>query len=102
LTCFYLHWSLDTFTCIGPQVDLPTPSAQEDVGGFGASPAAIAALFAEELGLVVEVSPAYEGEVVAAYEAAGVPVTGIGFVNAGPGVEISVGGAPQISGEPLR
>ena len=68
----------------GISVDLPSPP--------GASTPAHAALFAEELGLVVEVAPEHEGEVLAAYAAAGVPAAEIGGTAAGPGVSISVRG----------
>jgi phosphoribosylformylglycinamidine synthase len=59
---------------------------------------ALAALFAEELGLLLEVSPAAEAAVVAAYSAAGVPVSRLGRVAAAGAVDVTVGGQPAISG----
>lgn len=52
----------------------------------------LAALFAEELGLLVEVAPELEAEVVEAYRAAGVPVAAIGSTGADKGVTVAVGG----------
>lgn len=75
---------------VGIEAALPQPSA----GG------ALAALFAEELGLMLEVSPAAEAAVIAAYTAAGVPVSRIGRVAPASGrVEVSVGGASAVSGK---
>jgi phosphoribosylformylglycinamidine synthase len=74
---------------VGVTAALPAPAA----GG------ALAALFAEELGLVLEVAPAAEAAVLAAYKAAGVPVSRLGSVApAGGRVEVSVGGAVAVSG----
>ena len=72
------------------QVDLP--AAQ------GSHHGALAALFAEELGLLLEVAPEHEGAVRSAYEAQGLRAEAIGTVSAGRGVSISVSGQPCISG----
>lgn len=74
----------------GVSVDLPAPAA--DPHG------AMAALFAEELGLVLEVAAEDEAAVLAAFAAAGVPCSAIGATAAGQAVSVSVGGQQQISG----
>jgi phosphoribosylformylglycinamidine synthase len=71
------------------QVDLPA----------GGEP--LATLFAEELGLLLEVAPEHEAEVLAAYADAGVSATAIGSVSAEAGISIAVGGQQQISGRTL-
>lgn len=72
---------------------------QVDLAGDGGSQqSALAALFAEELGLVVEVSADSEASVTAAYSAAGLPVTSLGSVMTNPDVSITVGGQAAISG----
>lgn len=58
----------------------------------------LAALFAEELGLLLEVAPEHEAEVLAAYADAGVPATVVGSVAADACVSIAVDGQQQISG----
>jgi phosphoribosylformylglycinamidine synthase len=74
---------------VGVSAQLPSPAA----GG------AMAALFAEELGLLLEVSPASEAAVLAAYNAAGVPVSRLGrVVPTGGRVDIAVGGVSAVSG----
>ena len=72
---------------VARQVDLPAAGSD-----------AMAILFAEELGLLLEVAPEHEEEVAAAYRAAGLPVAAIGCVSADSGVSIAVGGQHQISG----
>ena len=63
-----------------------------DVPAAGASP--LAPLFAEEVGLLLEVAPADEAAVLAAYAAAGVPCARVGSTKPrGTPVEVSVGGA---------
>ena len=74
----------------GVSVDLPAPAS--DPHG------PMAALFAEELGLVLEVAAEDEAAVLAAYAAAGVPCAAIGATAAGQDVSISVGGQQQVSG----
>lgn len=59
---------------------------------------AMAALFAEELGLVLEVAAEEEAAVLAAYAAAGVPCSAIGATQEGTAVSVSVGGQQQIAG----
>lgn len=54
--------------------------------------AVMTALFAEELGLVLEVDPAHEEEVAAAYRAAGLPVNSIGSTTNTKDVDLAVGG----------
>lgn len=73
----------------GIRVDLPLPTGGD----------ILAALFAEELGLVVEVSPGAEAHVASAYAAAGVPVARLGCVVADGSVDITVGGAAAVSGD---
>jgi len=64
-----------------------------DLPGDGSSPMAVmTALFAEELGLVLEVDPAHEEEVAAAYRAAGLPVNSIGSTTNTKDVDLAVGG----------
>jgi phosphoribosylformylglycinamidine synthase len=58
----------------------------------------LATLFAEELGLLLEVAPEHEAEVLAAYADAGVSATAVGSVAADAGVSIAVGGQQHISG----
>ena len=74
------------------QVDLPGPGNQTE-------DAALAALFAEELGLMLEVSPQQEQAVLEAFKQAGVPVRAVGSVTADPQVAISVDGQQQITGQ---
>lgn len=71
----------------GIEVDLPANS-----GG------PLAALFAEELGLLLEVAPEHEEEVASAYRSAGLTVSAIGSVAADSSISIAVGGNPHISG----
>ncbi|PSC73466.1 putative phosphoribosylformylglycinamidine chloroplastic mitochondrial [Micractinium conductrix] len=69
----------------GVSVDLPAGDA-------------MSALFAEELGLVLEVVAEHEAAVLQAYAAAGVPCAAIGATQAGADVSIAVGGQQQIAG----
>eukprot|EP00887_Chlorella_sp_A99_P003357 scaffold26.g3357.t1 len=73
----------------GVSVDLPPP-ARDPHGAH-------AALFAEELGLVLEVAPEHEAAVLAAYAAAGVPAAAIGATRADAAVSLSVGGREVVS-----
>lgn len=73
----------------GVTVDVPAAAS-------GALPVH-AALFAEELGLVIEVRPELEAEVLAAYKAAGVPAAAIGSSSADAAVSISVGGQQVVA-----
>lgn len=66
-----------------------------DLAGLGADP--VAALFAEELGAVVQVAAAEVDSVVAAYRAAGVSVHSIGGLNQSDRVELSCGGVALYS-----
>ena len=72
------------------QVDIPS-DASNTHGAFGA-------LFAEELGLVLEVAPENEAEVRSAYEAQGLSAVAVGSTSADKGVSISVGGQASIQG----
>ena len=72
------------------QVHLPAPA--------GAHNSQFAALFAEELGLVVEVAADKEEEVLQAYAAAGLTVSNIGRVTSEASISISVDDQPCISG----
>ncbi len=58
-------------------------------------------LFAEELGLVLEVTPENEQQVVEAYKQAGLTAHTIGSVTADAQISIGVHGTHQISGVPL-
>lgn len=76
------------------QVDLPlSPLAS----GAAVNPA-FSTLFAEELGLVMEVAPEHEAEALTAYLKAGLPASIIGTVSADMGVEIQVAGRAAVSG----
>ncbi len=72
------------------QVDVPS-DASNTHGAFGA-------LFAEELGLVLEVAPKNEAEVRSVYEAQGLSAVAVGSTSADKGVSISVGGQASIQG----
>lgn len=86
------HIEATTSPSLPVQVDLPGPGNQTE-------DAALAALFAEELGLMLEVSPQQEQAVLEAYQQAGVPVRTVGSVTADPQVAISVDGEQQITGQ---
>ena len=73
----------------GVSVDLPAAGAADSSHG------AMAALFAEELGLVLEVAPEHEAAVLAAYAAAGVACARIGATLATADVSIAVAGQQQ-------
>lgn len=77
----------------GISVDLPTPTS-------AASPelAPFAALFAEELGLVLEVHPGKAALVSSLFNQAGVPCSIIGKVTPDQTVDVRVGGEAAISG----
>jgi hypothetical protein len=75
-------------------VDLPAPEA--DPHG------ALAALFAEELGLVLEVAEGQEGVVADYYAKMGVPCRIIGSTRTLQDVAISVAGWPEITGAGAR
>jgi len=75
--------------CTGLDVDLPAPPS----GG------AMAALFAEEPGLLLEVAAGAAGAVAARFAAAGVPASIVGAGRADAAVSIAVAGAPAITGD---
>lgn len=75
----------------GLKVDLP--AASKDVQ------AAFAALYAEELGLVMEVDASKADAVVKAFTSAGVPCNKIGRVTADKKCEVAVAGQLQVSGD---
>jgi len=72
--------------------------SQVDLAAASGEHATLASLFAEELGLVLEVAPRNEADVLRAYESAGVSVRSVGWVTESPQIEISVAGEPGISG----
>lgn len=74
------------------QVDLPSTSGREN----GEQ---LPSLFAEELGLVLEVAPERAEEVAAAYRAAGLRIDSIGETTNSGRIEISVAGSSCISGK---
>ena len=86
------HYEAMTSPFLPVQVDLPGPGNQTE-------DAALAALFAEELGLMLEVSPQQEQAVLEAFKQAGVPARAVGSVTADPQVAISVDGQQQITGQ---
>ncbi|GBG75237.1 hypothetical protein CBR_g19873 [Chara braunii] len=59
----------------------------------------LAALFAEELGLVIEVDRSKEDTVLARFNEAGVPCTRIGHVSSHPTISVSIDGVEQIEGK---
>jgi len=77
----------------GLSADLPPASNAAD-GKWGA----FAPLYAEELGLVIEVSQADAAAIVDAYKQKGVAAAVIGKTTAAKQVEVKVGGAAAISG----
>lgn len=72
------------------QVDLPSTSADRN--------SQIETLFAEELGLILEVASERAQEVVEAYRTAGLSIESIGEVTTSGRIEINVGGESCISG----
>ena len=74
-----------------PQVNLPS-EGNSDIG----------TLFAEELGLVLEVSPDNEQQVVQAYQKAGLVAHSIGSVTSDASISIAVDDDPQIAGVALK
>ncbi|PNH07785.1 putative phosphoribosylformylglycinamidine synthase, chloroplastic/mitochondrial [Tetrabaena socialis] len=78
----------------GISADLPLPAhaADQPHGALGS-------LFAEELGLVLEVASANAQAVLDTYKAHGIPASVIGKVSAGRAVELTVAGAPAVSGD---
>lgn len=72
------------------QVDIPGDASSMD-GAFRA-------LFAEELGLVLEVAPEDESEVQSSYQSQGLSALSIGSTSAEKGISISVGGQASIQG----
>lgn len=61
----------------------------------------LATLFAEELGLLLEVDPQHEQAVLEAYSQAGLQPTSIGSVAADSSISIAVSSEPAISGMSL-
>ena len=66
----------------------------------GSNPMAV--LFAEELGLLLEVDASKEAAIMDAYASAGVPVHAVGSTSSSTGCSISVGGQQHITGMPAR
>jgi len=83
---------------LGLDVDLPAPAHGADAAAAGGV-AALASLFAEELGLVLEVAPAAAEAVASAYAAAGVPLLRLGTPRADGRCVVRVGGAPALDGQ---
>ena len=77
----------------GVQADVALPRHERD-----AKYGAMASLYAEELGLVLEVDPKDAGFVLQAYQRAGLHCSVVGRSTRNRDVSISVGGQPQISG----
>ena len=57
------------------------------------------ALFAEELGLLLEVDAGQESAVLAAYRDAGLSIARIGRISAQPTIEVAVGGQSAVAGQ---
>jgi selenophosphate synthetase-related protein len=76
---------------VGIDVDVPSAAHAETEADQQ-----FAALFAEELGLVLEVSSQNVESVVAAFEREKVPVTRLGSVTAEKKVTVKVGGSVKI------
>lgn len=74
----------------GISVDLKTPV------GLSGREASLGALFAEELGLVIEVDPSVETEVLEEFRSSGVPCVLIGSVLSSSEVKVSVGGKVEV------
>ena len=72
---------------------------QADIlAGASSQHGAYGALYAEELGLVLEVAPEDVAEVRSAYEAQGLSAAAIGSTSADKGISIAVGGEASIQG----
>lgn len=84
----------------GLHVDLAAPAQAVDyaTGVDATQGAALAALFAEELGLVLEVAPERAAAIVDQYKKAGVTATVIGKTTAAKKITMSVNNKPAISG----
>ena len=85
----------------GIDVNLPTPARPVDaaaVSGCGAGPT-LAVLFAEELGLVLEVDEADADDVIARFKDGGVPCSAVGRVSRVREVTLAVGGEVAVAGE---
>ena len=87
MPCYMFAYKL----CCIVQVDLTCSSKSDEFGH----------LFAEELGLVLEVTPENEQQVLEAYTQAGLTAHTIGGVTTDAQISISVHGTQQISGVPL-
>lgn len=89
---FYNHFKSPSLTgnC-GVSVDLPSPTSADAHGP-------LATLFAEELGLIIEVSKAKKDTVLAMFASHNVPATVVGHVTSAPNVAVSVAGVSQITG----
>eukprot|EP00271_Cylindrocystis_brebissonii_P003745 TRINITY_DN15006_c0_g1_i1.p1 TRINITY_DN15006_c0_g1~~TRINITY_DN15006_c0_g1_i1.p1 ORF type:complete len:1505 (-),score=313.27 TRINITY_DN15006_c0_g1_i1:907-5385(-) len=82
-----------------PSLPLPSPqSAVNEVPSEVSRDGPFAALFAEELGLVIEVSPEAREAVEAEFAAADVPLLLLGSVQSNPSIQISVGGKSEVEG----
>jgi len=79
----------------GVTADLAAPTTAHDEAPVGGP---MAAMFAEELGLVLEVANGNVQSVVDAYSAAGVPCVVVGKTTKSVAVELSVGGQKQVTG----
>ncbi|CAI5512570.1 unnamed protein product [Closterium sp. Naga37s-1] len=93
----------------GVTVDLPSPAADTQEGEEEEEVDVFGALFAEELGLVIEVAPANQDEVLRTLSAAQVPATVIGQVTSPsssapaspPLLSVAVAGVPVLEGESM-
>lgn len=73
----------------GVSIDLPEPEGDPH-GAFGS-------LFAEELGLVIEVTPENEAAVLSAYSSAGIPATTVGCTLADGKISLCVNNKVEVS-----
>ncbi|GLC44010.1 hypothetical protein PLESTB_000219600 [Pleodorina starrii] len=78
----------------GLSVDLPLPAHPAD-----AAHGAMGSLFAEELGLVLEVAAGREADVVEAYAQRGIQASVIGKVSSGRDIEVRVAGSAAVAGD---
>ena len=82
------------------QIECPMMIVQADIkAGQESGSSELAALFAEEVGLVLEVEDSVEAEVVKAYQDAGLSATSIGRTTDEPSISIAVDSQPCISGD---
>lgn len=83
---------------IGLNISLP---AAPEADGGATEAGVLAACFAEEVGLIVEVAPSREAQLLTLMRAASVPCLSLGETIAGRTVSVRVGGVSHIEARPL-